>query len=55
MLSWSSVGADPDMRTWVQAVYLRSDPMKQNMGNGESETDEGESLIWLLGMSWFLM
>lgn len=47
--------AEPYMRTWVQAVYLRGDPMKQNMGNGESETDEGESLIWLLGMSWFLM
>lgn len=32
-LSRDSVGADPDMRTWVQATYLRGDPKKQNVRN----------------------
>lgn len=55
MLSWDSVGANPETRTWKQAVYLIGDAMKQNKRNGESETDEGENPIWFLGTSWLLL
>lgn len=55
MLSRGSAGPDPEVRTWTQAVYLIHDAMKQNKRNGDSETDEGENPIQLLGMSWLLL
>lgn len=30
MLTWDSMRADPEMRVWIQVVYLRGDPRKQN-------------------------